>query len=165
MISFGIITDGEEPYKLLATIYSIYSLGQDVEIAVCGNVPEEWVDMWEWDDDFKVYQAPHLSANGRLGAMRNTLCKNAKHDRMVICDDDIFFHHGFLEGIPDFCLVSYGFRKAVEFLKGRVRLSFNYVAYQKRFNGVNKDKIFINFYTIDRFRKDFRAKSVKCRHE
>ena len=95
MISFGIITDGKEPEKLLANIYSIKSLGIS-DIWVCGDIP----DLFYSADICASIQNKEAAQAGRLGEMRNILCENAKYDTIVISDDDILFHHGFDKGIP-----------------------------------------------------------------
>jgi len=95
MISFCIITDGREPAKTSREIQSINALHIPFyEILLGGNIPDEnmvWgiksVDMHE-----------HARA-GRLGAMRNALCRRAAGDILVVADDDMVFHSDFYQGV------------------------------------------------------------------
>lgn len=92
--SFCIITDGRRPALLREEIESIKALAlEPSEIIVVGNVPASVTD------DVITIDAPDLAFAGRLGAMRNRACERARFDRLIVADDDMFFHPSFAAGM------------------------------------------------------------------
>lgn len=79
--SFVIITDGEEPAKLQNLINSI-SMQEfpEVEVIVVKDEKHE----------------------GRLGALRNAGCRQAKYYKIIVIDDDMILHPDFYKGIQRF---------------------------------------------------------------
>lgn len=97
-VSFCLITDGRRPALLLDEIVSIKALGLSAyEIIVVGNVPPLL-----GHDDVQVIMAPELARDGRLGAMRNTGCGAARFERLVVADDDMYFHPEFGAAVMQF---------------------------------------------------------------
>lgn len=45
---------------------------------------------------------PDAAAAGRLGEMRAALVRRARHERLVVCDDDLLFHRDFRRGLERF---------------------------------------------------------------
>lgn len=94
-ISYCIITDGEEPNKLLELIESIrHETGQiPHEIIVAGDLPwgefaiDDWVPM------------ETAAKEGRLGKMRNAACRRARGDILIVLDDDMILQPGFYNGL------------------------------------------------------------------
>jgi hypothetical protein len=88
-VSFCIITDGRRPALLHDTIASIQRLAlPDCEILVSGSPPPGLAGV-------RLIDAAAAAKTGRLGAMRNAACREARYDRLVVCDDDMFFHADF----------------------------------------------------------------------
>lgn len=88
--SFCLITDGRRPDCLREALASIRALALPrCEIIVVGNVPDGL------GHDVRVVQRPDLAFAGRLGAMRNVACTEARFDLLVVADDDMHFHPGF----------------------------------------------------------------------
>lgn len=88
-VSFCIITDGRRPALLRETIASIQRLAiPSSEILVSGEPPADLAGVTCLD-------ATDAARTGRLGAMRNRACRAARFDRVVVCDDDMFFHADF----------------------------------------------------------------------
>lgn len=91
---FGIITNGDRPVKLLKQIDSIRALGvEDYEIAVAGN-PGDILP-----EGVRRIDMPDEAAAGKLGAMRNALCRSSDADIFVITDDDMIFVPDFVTGM------------------------------------------------------------------
>lgn len=59
------------------------------EIIVAGNVPPGLAP------PVRVVEAADLAFAGRLGAMRNRACAVAQYDRLIVADDDMYFHPNF----------------------------------------------------------------------
>jgi hypothetical protein len=96
MISFCIITDGQEPAKLDAEIASIRALNvPEHEIIVCGDVSRvTGVDL--------AIPAPGVARQGRLGALRQMATNLAGGDVVVVADDDMLFDPGWYAGLLKF---------------------------------------------------------------
>lgn len=76
--SFIIITDGKEPDKLARLIESIEAQNfPTVEVIVVRDERGE----------------------GRLGALRNAGCRQARYHRLIVLDDDMVLHSDFYPGI------------------------------------------------------------------
>ena len=76
--SFVIITDSKEPDKLQNLIASIEAQEfEQVEIIVVRDTKQE----------------------GRLGALRNAGCRQAKYDTLIVMDDDLILHKDFYPGL------------------------------------------------------------------
>ncbi|MBM3836640.1 MAG: glycosyltransferase [Verrucomicrobia bacterium] len=94
--SFCIITNGKRPAKLREEIQSIRALKiPQCEILVGGDVPAGF-------DDVIAVPMAEVAHAGRLGEMRNQLCRRAQYDRLVVADDDMIFHADFYEGLLNF---------------------------------------------------------------
>lgn len=79
--SFVIITDGNEPNKLRRLIDSIAAQNfPKVEVIVVRDEKHE----------------------GRLGALRNAGCRQAKYYRLIVLDDDMVLHADFYPGLQRF---------------------------------------------------------------
>src|SRR5512139_3143254 len=79
--SFVIITDGQEPAKLQRLIDSIAVQNfPRVEVIVVRDEKHE----------------------GRLGALRNAGCRQAKFYRLIVMDDDMILHPDFYPGLKRF---------------------------------------------------------------
>ena len=88
-ISFGIITNGERPKKLKKQIDSIFQLRiPEFEITICGHLQRI-------PDGIKYIEDKYAAENGKLGRMRNLLCRNSRYDILVITDDDMLFAKDF----------------------------------------------------------------------
>ena len=104
MITFGIITDGKEPYGVKAAEASIklQKTPGIQEIIICGKS-----DLFSAYDMYEVYGAeiiiaPELAEAGKLGAMRNAICEVAKSDTIIIMDDDMILLDDFYTGLQKF---------------------------------------------------------------
>jgi hypothetical protein len=96
-ITFGIITDGKRLTKLTHCVQSIRALNVPTsEIIIAGDVPVI--------DGVTCLQMPDKAKGGNLGAMRNAICKEAKYNNIVICDDDIFYHPDWYIGFEKFII-------------------------------------------------------------
>lgn len=96
--SFCIITDGREPAKLDQLVDSIRYQPFDArripyEILV-GGIPHKDIQ----PSVIRVLMPDHAN-HGRLGAMRNALCRLAKYDHLVVCDDDMCFDFHWLDAL------------------------------------------------------------------
>lgn len=79
--SIVIITDGKEPDKLDTLIASIEQQHFDgVEVIVVRDEKHE----------------------GRLGALRNTGCRRARYEHIIVLDDDMILHSDFLPGLKKY---------------------------------------------------------------
>ena len=79
--SFVIITDSKEPAKLQRLIDSIAAQNfPDVEVIVVRDEKHE----------------------GRLGALRNAGCRQAKYYNLIVLDDDMILHSDFYPGLQRF---------------------------------------------------------------
>lgn len=97
--SFGIITNGQRPEKLRKLIESIQHqrIRRDrFEIMVAGSVGDI-------EESLQISRFPmeQAAAEGRLGAMRNTLAKNARFNKFVSLDDDFLLHPGWAEAVDE----------------------------------------------------------------
>jgi hypothetical protein len=96
--SFCIITNGKRPEKLVREIQSIRALEIPAfEIWLSGIPPEGWSD-----PEVKVVLREDAARNGRLGEMRNAICRQANFDHLVVADDDLLFQPGFYRGLQAF---------------------------------------------------------------
>jgi hypothetical protein len=96
--SFCIITNGRRPEKLAREIESIRALGiPDFEILVGGDPPPGLASA-----GVRTLRLVDAAANGRLGEMRNALCRAARYDHLVVADDDMLFHPDYYEGLKAF---------------------------------------------------------------
>lgn len=96
--SFCIITNGAKPEKLRQTIASI--LAQNIpsfEILIAGILPAE-IDA----NNLTYLPMKDAADNGRLGDMRNAMCRKARFDHLVVADDDMIFHQDFYPGLLKF---------------------------------------------------------------
>jgi len=95
-ISFCIITDGKRIAKLEALVASIQNQALDSEIVICGDLGE----MIRFPG--VIYVAELVGArDGILGLMRNRGVRATSGEIVVVCDDDMLFRSGFVEGILD----------------------------------------------------------------
>jgi len=97
--SFGIITNGQRPQKLVNLVESIDSqrLHPDhYEIMVAGAV--NWFKGYE-----RIRRVPMEDAarEGRLGAMRNALAQAARFNKFVSLDDDFLLHPKWAEAVEE----------------------------------------------------------------
>jgi hypothetical protein len=86
-ISFVIITNGQKPDKVLNQILSIRALQiPNYKIILSGIHPEKFKkhDLIYVDDH-------HNASRGSLGGLRNSACKVAPYENIVISDDDMLF--------------------------------------------------------------------------
>ncbi|MCA1959976.1 MAG: glycosyltransferase family 2 protein [Desulfomonile sp.] len=88
--TFGIITDGRRPERLQRLVESIKQ--QEIspnrwEILIAGTIPESVVKQ-----EFRIFPMEDMAAQGRLGAMRNVLAKEAQFNKFVSLDDDLLLH-------------------------------------------------------------------------
>ncbi len=96
--SFGIITNGKRPEKLRKLIESIENQPLprrrfEILAAGCvGDLTEEWISKFPMES---------AAAEGRLGAMRNTLAKNARFNKFVSLDDDFLLHPGWAAAVDE----------------------------------------------------------------
>ncbi len=97
--SFGIITNGLRVEKLERLVYSIRAQNlapECYEILVAGNVK----DITGVDGITKI-PMEQAAAEGRLGAMRNALAKEAKFNKLVSLDDDFLLHPAWADAVQD----------------------------------------------------------------
>jgi hypothetical protein len=97
--SFGIITNGKRSGKLCSLIQSIkaQNLSQDCyEILIAGCVG----DLNGWGD-VRKFEMDQAAAEGRLGAMRNVLAKNAEFNKFVCLDDDFLLHPQWADAVNE----------------------------------------------------------------
>lgn len=96
--SFCIITNGKRPEKLGRLLDSIRALAiPEVEILLAGEPPEGFAEA-----DVTVVPREDAARNGRLGEMRNAMTRIARHDHLVVTDDDMIFHPDFHTGLQQF---------------------------------------------------------------
>jgi hypothetical protein len=89
--SFCIITDGSRLEKLQLELHSIKKLGMPkYEILIAGILPKRMSI-----DGFKYFPMIDAARQGRLGEMRNKLCREAKFPNLIVSDDDMIFHKDF----------------------------------------------------------------------
>jgi hypothetical protein len=79
--SFVIITDLREPDKLQAEIDSIKVL----------NIPS-----------YEILVVKDVDKSGKLGKLRNSGCRQAKGDVLIVADDDLVFHDDFYSGLVEY---------------------------------------------------------------
>jgi hypothetical protein len=79
--SFVIITDMREPDKLQAEIDSIKAL----------NIPS-----------YEILVVKDVDKSGKLGRLRNSGCRQAKGDVLIVADDDLVFHDDFYTGLLEY---------------------------------------------------------------
>jgi glycosyltransferase involved in cell wall biosynthesis len=124
-ISFIIVTNGAKPKELELQLKSIRAQKiPTYEIVVVGD--------WKEGDGYSYIPAKELTDKKLLGALRNRACDQAKHENLVISDDDMLFTLNWYKTLlnnPDF-----------EILTGRVNLPdggryWDHVCYQSPTNG------------------------------
>ncbi len=97
--SFGIITNGQRNDKLARLIYSIRAQNipeHNREILIAGVV-EDFTGF----EDVKRISMNEAAAEGRLGAMRNVLAKEAKFNKFVSLDDDFLLHSQWADAVNE----------------------------------------------------------------
>lgn len=97
--SFGIITNGQRPHKLVSLIESIDSqrLHPDhYEIMVAGAV-----NGLQGYERIRRIPMDHAAREGRLGAMRNALARAARFNKFVSLDDDFLLHPKWAEAVEE----------------------------------------------------------------
>ncbi len=97
--SFGIITNGARTPKLKRLVYSIRAQNipnEKSEVLIAGNVAGI-----EGFEGVKVLPMSAAAAEGRLGAMRNALAKEARFNKFVCLDDDFLLHPGWADAIEE----------------------------------------------------------------
>jgi len=82
VISYCIITKGDRPDKLAALIESIKTT--------------------PYTYDFEINIAVDAMDEGRLGALRNQVCRSAKYPILAVCDDDLILDYDFIQGLIGF---------------------------------------------------------------
>jgi hypothetical protein len=95
--SFGIITNGKRDDKIVRLMESIrmQNLAVDqYEILVAGCV-----DGILARSDTRTFSMDQAAAEGRLGAMRNVLARNASFNKFVCLDDDFLLHPGWAQAV------------------------------------------------------------------
>lgn len=100
-ISFCISTNGQKPYITKNAICSIINICEniDYEIIVGGKID----NFNNFYTDKVKYSEHLLEANtGRLAKLRNLIASKATGDVIVFSDDDIIFHHNWLDGFITF---------------------------------------------------------------
>ncbi|MDD2944147.1 MAG: glycosyltransferase, partial [bacterium] len=96
--SFCIITNGAKPDKLRQTISSIIAQKMpSSEILVAGILPSEISP-----ENLTYIPMKDAADNGRLGDMRNAMCRQARFDHLIVADDDMIFHEDFYPGLLKF---------------------------------------------------------------
>lgn len=96
--SFCVITDGQEPVKLARLIDSVRQQSLVYyELVIGGKVPPG-MDL----RNCRVVQLEQAAEEGRLGRMRNAVCRLSDYDHLVVLDDDIWLHGDFMEGLERF---------------------------------------------------------------
>ena len=92
--SFCLITNGQRPAKLARLIESIRKLDlRRFEILVGGEPPAHL------PNDVTLVPAVDAARHGRLGEMRNRLTERARHEVLVVADDDLIFRPGFSQAV------------------------------------------------------------------
>ncbi len=97
--SFGIITNGKRKEKLSKLVGSIRTQRlnpQCTEILIAGSVGET-MDL----SDVRRFPMVREAEQGRLGAMRNVLAKEAQFNKFVCLDDDFLLHPGWAEAVEE----------------------------------------------------------------
>jgi hypothetical protein len=97
-VSFCIITDGSRPLQLRNEVESIIALNiPEFEILIGGKPALDLVHP-------AIQSVPmiELAHEGRLGALRNGLCRRARFDLLVVADDDLRFEPDFYTGLQAF---------------------------------------------------------------
>jgi hypothetical protein len=90
-ISFIIITNGKKKTELLSQVYSITK--QDIpkyEIIICGDI-NSFSHLPISNSNIRLIENKVDAERGSLGGLRNTACKAAKFENLVISDDDMLF--------------------------------------------------------------------------
>ncbi len=105
-ISFVVITNGKKINKTTLVLKSIfYQKVPEYEILLCGryyidSLPERL------KDKINYIKKPKAATDGLLGVMRNSGCSQAKHDVIVILDDDMILSKDWYKNLlkygPDF---------------------------------------------------------------
>lgn len=94
-VSFCIITNGERPKKLEILLSSIAALYiPNVEIIICGYLSNPPLNVQYVEDKYSA-------DNALLGRMRNSACRVATQDVIVVADDDVIFHPMFYKNLCD----------------------------------------------------------------
>jgi len=97
--TFGLISNGVRGEKIRRLIRSVRAQGiEDVQILLCG-IPPEGFD----EPGVEVLHAPECAVpgTGGPGQLRNRVARAARHEVVVISDDDMVFHDGFCQAILD----------------------------------------------------------------
>ena len=97
--SFGIITNGkrnEKLYRLMDTIAYQDIPPDRYEVLVAGCVAEI-----DHDIGLRTFPMEEAAEEGRLGAMRNVLGKNARFNKFVCLDDDFLLHPGWTRAVEE----------------------------------------------------------------
>jgi glycosyltransferase involved in cell wall biosynthesis/Tfp pilus assembly protein PilF len=94
--SFCIITGGQRPAKVAHLIATIHALQLPAyEVLVGGEVSKV-------PGGVRKVDLAEAARSGRLGKMRNELCRRARFNQLVVCDDDLVFAPDFAEGLKRF---------------------------------------------------------------
>jgi hypothetical protein len=92
-VSFCIITNGKRPKKLKKLLNSIASLQiATYQIVICGYLDTP-------PKDVKYIEDRESADNGKLGKMRNKACSAAKHEVLIVTDDDVLFAKNFYKAL------------------------------------------------------------------
>lgn len=97
--SFGIITNGkrnEKLYKLVETIRQQKLAPENYEILVAGCVAQV-----NGCGEIRTFPMEDAAGQGRLGAMRNVLARNARFNKFVCLDDDFLLHPRWAEAVEE----------------------------------------------------------------
>jgi GT2 family glycosyltransferase len=96
--TFCIITNGRRPHKLQQELDSIHRLKiPNYEIRIAGKLPPGMPI-----NGFTFHPMPDAARSGKLGAMRNHLCRQSRFENLVVADDDLIFHADFYRGLIEF---------------------------------------------------------------
>jgi len=97
MVSFCIITDGRDPDLLRMELESIHSQNiPKYEIIICGNT----INVAGLINSIIYF--PEAAHEGRLGAMRNRACRQARGKILVVSDDDMRFESNWYKGLIEY---------------------------------------------------------------
>ncbi len=115
-VTFGVITNGRRPEKLLREMDSILELGvPHLEVLVAGSLDPD-LEAEVTRRGARYVREQRAAAEGRLGRMRNALVEQATHPIMVIADDDMIFHADFHRALrqqcPNFDALAVGIQNA-----------------------------------------------------
>ncbi|HMK34150.1 MAG TPA: hypothetical protein VK463_03710 [Desulfomonilaceae bacterium] len=97
--SFGIITNGKRNHKLASLIESIRAqnlTSDSFEILIAGSVADV-----PGYSDVRKFPMDEAASEGRLGAMRNVLAKEARFNKFVSLDDDFLLHPKWAQAVNE----------------------------------------------------------------